>query len=41
MGIAAVVFPIELLACQISMVCVANWSRLVKSSIYVLEIILG
>ena len=25
--IAAGVFPIELLACQISMICAANWPR--------------
>ena len=38
--IALGVFPVELLAYQVSMVCAANWPRY-SSSIYILNIILG
>ena len=39
--IAVIVFSVELLAYQVSMVCAANWQKKKDSSMYILDIILG
>ena len=37
--VAVGVFPVELLACQVSMICTANWP--LDGSIYTHDVILG